>query len=104
MDVLSPGANGHTTSSDQSTVLDPHVVVRHLADLLEITLGASLEDLEKPGSLLSESKRHETVQRCTRFASDPQVALYVFKDAILPNHSNTMHMVLGKAFQKVWAR
>lgn len=87
MEVVSPGANGHTPSSISSAIIDPNLVVRHLADLLEITLGASREDLESPGSLLSGSKRHDTVQRCTRFASEPQDALYVLKNVIPLNHT-----------------
>ena len=86
MEVVSPGANGHNPSPILSTAIDPSIVVRHLIDLLEITLGASTEDLESHGSLLSASKRHDTVQRCTRFASEPQVALYVLKDIVLADH------------------
>ena len=82
MEVVSPGANGHSPASILSTSIDPGIVVQHLVDLLEITLGASTEDLESHGSLLSESKQHDTVQRCTRFASEPQVALYVLKDLV----------------------
>lgn len=88
MEVVSSGANGHTPSSSSSTNIDPNLVVRHLVELLEITLGASTEDLESPGSLLSGSKRHDTVQRCTRFASEPQNALYVLKDIIVSNQSD----------------
>lgn len=82
MEVASPGqgANGHTLSSTAASIIDPNVVVQHLVDLLEITLGASTEDLEATGSLLSDSKKLDTVQRCTRFASESQVALYVQKD------------------------
>ena len=81
MEIASPGqrANGHPPPLPTSTI-DPDLVVRHLIDLLEITLGASNEDLEGDGSLLSPAKRQDTVQRCTRFASESQVALYVQKD------------------------
>lgn len=93
--MVSPGANGHTPSSVSSTTIDPNLVVRHLVDLLEITLGASAEDLESPGSLLSGSKRHDTVQRCTRFASEPQNALYVLKDVILSNQKDAAYVTPG---------
>ena len=82
MEVVSPGANGHAPSSNPVTALNPNVVIQHLIDLLEVTLGASTEDLESHGSLLSSSKRQDTVQRCTRFASESQVALYVQKDLL----------------------
>ncbi|KAL9102708.1 MAG: hypothetical protein Q9163_002170 [Psora crenata] len=74
------GVNGHAPSPATSSPIDPDLVIRHLIDLLEITLGASTEDLEGKGSLLSDAKRKDTVQRCTRFASESQVALYVQKD------------------------
>ena len=84
MEVVSPGqgANGHPLSSSAPAVINPDLVVRYLVDLLEIILGASTEDLQNKGSILSESKKSDTVQRCTRFASESQVALYVQKDHI----------------------
>lgn len=87
MEVVSPGqgANGHPPSSPGPTIINPDLVVRYLVDLLEIILGASTEDLESRGSLLSQSKKSDTVQRCTRFASESQVALYVQKDANYPD-------------------
>lgn len=88
MEVVSPGANGHPPSSISSTTIDPSILIQHLIDLLEITLGASKDDLENNGSLLSESKRQDTIQRCTRFASEPQVALYVLKDVISTDQKN----------------
>lgn len=98
--MVSPGANGHPPSSIPSTTIDPNIVVQHLVDLLEITLGASKDDLEKPGSLLSESKRHDTVQRCTRFASEPQVALYVLKDVVSVDQSDNAHSPSSKTSQE----
>ena len=88
MEVVSPGANGHPPSPISSTTIDPSILIQHLIDLLEITLGASKDDLESKGSLLSESKRQDTIQRCTRFASEPQVALYVLKDFISTDQTN----------------
>ena len=57
-------------------------MVHHLTDLLEITLGASGEDLESDGSLFSPARKKDTVLRCARFASESQVALYVQKDVV----------------------
>ena len=96
MEVVSPGANGHAPSSNPVTTIDPNVVIQHLVDLLEVTLGASAEDLESSGSLLSASKQQDTVQRCTRFASESQVALYVQKDVILmePTEGDS-HTLIG---------
>ena len=90
MEVVSPGqgANGHRPSSPGPAIINPDLIVRYLVELLEITLGASTDDLERKGSILSESKKSDTVQRCTRFASESQVALYVQKDVISPDVPN----------------
>lgn len=95
MEVASPGANGHAPSSILSTTIDPNLVVQHLVDHLEVTLGASAEDLESSGNLLCVSKRQDTIQRCTRFASDSQNALYVLKDVVNPDLSPATQGVLG---------
>ncbi len=95
---LGQGANGHAPSS-AAAIIDPELVVGHLVDLLEITLGARAEELKGKGSLLSEAKRNDTVQRCTRFASESQVALYVQKTvatAELPKGTANGHSVSGK--------
>lgn len=75
---VSPSANGLVTGNFPT--IDPNVVVEYLASVLGITLGATRKDLECTGSLLSKARYSETVQRCTRFATESQVALYVQKD------------------------
>ena len=60
--------------------MDPARVVEHLAHLLEAALGASRDELEAPGSLLSKARYNDTLQRCTRFANDAIVSLYIQKD------------------------
>jgi dynein heavy chain 1 len=60
--------------------VDPILIVEHLANVIEITLGATRKDLENTNSLLSKSRYQDTISRCTRFASENQVALYVTKD------------------------
>ncbi|KAL8769492.1 MAG: hypothetical protein Q9209_004553 [Squamulea sp. 1 TL-2023] len=82
MEVVTQGANGHPTASIASAMISPEAVVQHLTDLLEVTLGATPEDLEGPDSLFSTSKKQDTIQRCARFASESQVALYVQKDIL----------------------
>jgi len=96
MEVVSPGVNGHGPPPNSLAAIDPTLVVQHLADLLEVTLGASAEDLERAGSLLSESSRQETIQRCTRFASESQVALYVQKISKSAEQSNGSHALSGQ--------
>ena len=90
MEILTPGqgANGHSLPEPATATIDPDLIIQHLTDLLEITLGASLEDLKGNGSILSEARQSDTLRRCSRFASESQVALYVQKTVAaldLPN-------------------
>ena len=106
MEVVSPGQgpNGHPSSSPGSAIINPDLVVRYLVDILEILLGASTQDLESKGSILSETKKSDTVQRCTRFASESQVALYLQKDVISPDVPNGMangHIPSGMPYPNI---
>lgn len=96
MEVVSPGANGQVPHPNHSTGIDPELVVDHLVDVLRITLGASPEDLEFAGSLLSRSRKSDTLQKCTRFALESQVALYVQKDIVLAAETNGHNGTSGK--------
>lgn len=73
-----PGANG--LSPSPFVMVDPALVVDYLASVVTIALGATRSELERPGNLLSKENYDDTVQRCTRFATDAQVALYIQKD------------------------
>ncbi|MCJ1316193.1 hypothetical protein MMC15_001513 [Xylographa vitiligo] len=95
MDVVSPGANGRAPSAHLSASIDPSLVVQHLVDVLEVTLGASSSDLDSHGSLLSKARRGETIQRCTRFASESQVVLYIQKDVASPETTNGTNGLSG---------
>jgi dynein heavy chain 1 len=88
MEVASPGVPNGLPAPAQVSVADPNVVVQYLTEVLQVTLGASKKDLESTGSLLSKAKYSETVQRCTRFASDSQMALYVQKDLVAAEEPN----------------
>jgi dynein heavy chain 1 len=85
MEVASPGLPNGLAVPNPVPTADPNSVVQYLRDALQVTLGASRRDLERPGSLLSKPKYSETVQRCTRFASESQIALYVQKDMLSPD-------------------
>ncbi|KAF7560337.1 hypothetical protein G7046_g3815 [Stylonectria norvegica] len=73
-----PPANG--VAAVPFPTVEPERVVEHLAAICQITLGASREDLEQTGSLLHKSRYADTITRCTRFASDTQIVLYIQKD------------------------
>lgn len=105
MEIITPGqgANGGVTPPSHPTTIDSGLLIQHLISLLEITLGASKEDLEGKGNLLSDAKRGDTVQRCLRFASEAQVALYVQKDAIHAEISNGLpHAHVGSGRELAW--
>lgn len=92
-----PGANGLLSAKHASIAsLDPHSLVDHLVKVLDVMLGASKDDLESPGSLLSESKLPDTLQRCTRFALEPQEALYVQQDTLDPSQPAQVNGESGK--------
>ena len=98
MEVTSPGPNGQVPSTNVLGSIDTSSVVNYLVDVLGVTLGASSEDLERPGSLLSRSKKDDTIQRCTRFASDSQVVIYVQKDSVVTEHTNGVNGSLGRKY------
>lgn len=93
-----PLAVAEEVQSDRTGVLmDPQTVVEYLIALLKVTLGASDGDLELPGSLLSKSNRLDTLNRCTRFASENQVVLYIHKESWINEASNGVNGDHGNA-------
>ncbi|KAI1853296.1 hypothetical protein JX266_002002 [Neoarthrinium moseri] len=76
-----PLANG-IPSPTSFAAIEPEKIVQYLAAVVTIALGASREDLEKDGNPLSPANYADTVQRCTRFATDSQVALYIQKEVV----------------------
>lgn len=73
-----PGTNGISPSA--LITIDPTLVVEYLASVVTIALGATRDELKSPDNLLSKENHADTVQRCSRFATDTQVAMYVQKD------------------------
>ena len=98
MEIEASGAanGGPSVPSQSSTAIDPSTIIDHLVDLLSITLGASHEDLKSHGSLLSETKRAETLQRCQRFATESQVVLYVQKELVSADKANGVNGHSGR--------
>ncbi|KAF2838922.1 hypothetical protein M501DRAFT_1004768 [Patellaria atrata CBS 101060] len=87
--LLSPGANGVQSPNPPTPTIDPQLIVDHLIGVLHVTFGASEQDLQAPGSLLSKSRLPDTLQRCTRFALETQPALYIQKDVVETNGTVT---------------
>ncbi|KAJ0425536.1 dynein heavy chain, cytoplasmic [Aspergillus carlsbadensis] len=89
MEVASNGVpDGVPTAISQGPLVESETIVQYLVDVLQVTLGALKSELENTGSLLSKSKYSETAQRCMRFASESQVALYVQKDLVASLDAN----------------
>lgn len=79
--LSSEGAGANGASSPSFNTVNPEVMVEHLASVVSIALGATRAELNGPGSLLSSANYEDTVHRCSRFATDGQVALYIQKNA-----------------------
>ncbi|KAJ5973393.1 hypothetical protein N7481_010603 [Penicillium waksmanii] len=88
MEVATPGVPNGVPTTDTTAVVDSGTVIQYLTEVLQVTLGALKSELESAGSLLSAAKYNETAQRCTRFASESQVALYVQKDIAAAEETN----------------
>ncbi|KAJ6043663.1 uncharacterized protein N7446_001860 [Penicillium canescens] len=88
MEVATPGVPNGVSTPESAAMVDSGAVIQYLTEVLQVTLGAQKSELESAGSLLSESRYNETVQRCTRFASESQVALYVQKDIVAAEEAN----------------
>jgi len=84
MDVVAPSQTPAPATNGVApspfAPIDPARVVDHLAVVLEAALGARRDELEAAGSLLSKARYSDTLQRCTRFANDTQISLFVQKD------------------------
>ncbi|OQE44831.1 hypothetical protein PENCOP_c002G07590 [Penicillium coprophilum] len=88
MEVASSGVPNGASTPETAALVDSGAVIQYLTEVLQVTLGAQRSELESAGSLLSESKYNETLQRCTRFALEAQVALYVQKDIVTVEETN----------------
>lgn len=88
MEVASTEVPNGVPTPPQALLVDSGAVIQYLTEVLQVTLGALKTELESTGSLLSSAKYNDTVQRCTRFASEAQVALYVQKDLVASEETN----------------
>src|ERR1700761_4486560 len=91
MDILST-PNGDSAPTALLEPVDPLDVLNHIASLIETTLGAARRELEAVGSLLSKASHAESLNKCARFAADPQTTLYAQKDVreeLVNGHEDT---------------
>lgn len=98
MEVISHGTLNGLAALDSTSSTDPLVVLEHISEVLQITLGAARRELEALGSLLSKAKRADSIQRCGRFASESQVALYAQKDFHEEEESNDVSDIESGGF------
>jgi dynein heavy chain 1 len=101
---LAPGAaNGSIrTPSPTPPALDPSIIVAHLEKILDVSLGATQQDLYAPGSLLSPARKDDTLQRCSRFASEGQSTLYLVKSRVEEARGDGLDGANGRCQPKVW--
>ena len=79
--VLGPlVASQPSASSALVTPFNATVLADYLSGILQITLGATKQDLEAPGSLFHEDRYADTLARLNRYASEPAVAIYAMKN------------------------
>lgn len=88
MEVASTGVPNGVSTPDSAALVDSGAVIQYLTEVLQVTVGAQKSELETTGSLLSTVRYNDTVQTCTRFASESQVALYVQKDIAAAEQTN----------------
>jgi len=81
--VLVPANSGPSNPVPTGTMIsafNPVVLADYLAEVLAVTLGSKKSDLEALGSLFHSDKYSETLQKLSRYATEPVVALYASKD------------------------
>lgn len=92
MEVATPSAANGNGLSPTLEAAQPEAVLEHIANLIETSLGAAREELKALGSLLSDSKHAESLEKVSQFAADTQVALYAQKDRrneLINGHDDT---------------
>ncbi|KAF2672450.1 cytoplasmic dynein-like protein 1 heavy chain 1 [Microthyrium microscopicum] len=72
--------NGNGVSTQIAQDIDPQILIDHLALLLQVTLGATSEELQHTDSLLGSSRREDTLKACARFAQEAKAtSIYIQK-------------------------
>jgi dynein heavy chain 1 len=72
--------NGNGVPNQITPDLDPLTLAHHLSRLLDVTLGATHDELHQSDSLLGSPKIEETLKVCSRFAQESKPAsLYIQK-------------------------
>ena len=88
MEVRSPGTPNGVSPNSAVSAVDPLDVLEHIASLIQSMLGAARRDLEEVGCLLSKAKHAESLNKCARFANEPQVSLFAQKDPLNESFAN----------------
>jgi len=72
--------NGNGDTPHIAPDVDPQTLIDHLSRLLQVTLGATEDELRHSDSLLGPSRLDETLKGCSRFAQESKAAsLYIQK-------------------------
>ncbi|KAF1817029.1 putative dynein heavy chain, cytosolic [Eremomyces bilateralis CBS 781.70] len=93
-----PGVNSNGISPTDTpglpsppAAVDPNILLDHITRVLEVTLGATKEDLEQNRSILTPSQIENTLSQCTWFSKEGAVALYCFKEAYLEDDTDAVN-------------
>jgi len=71
---------------------NPQILLEYLVEVLKVTLGARDREIQSNGSLLSATRKGETLEKCRRFASSSetsQCAIYVIKEVLETEEATT---------------
>ncbi|TKX19773.1 dynein heavy chain [Elsinoe australis] len=79
--VETNGDSNGISAEAESSVFDSQKIIDYLVSILAATLGASRQELEAEGCLLSPALLDDTIDKCTKFALESQVAIHVQKEA-----------------------
>jgi dynein heavy chain 1 len=74
--------NGVSSPGGGYSTFDASSLAKHINDVLLVTANATQHELESPGSLFAKARLAETTTRLTRYATEPQTALYIQKDLV----------------------
>ena len=72
--LVLPGATPKSGSGDP---IEPEAIVDYLTDVLYATLGATKNELQSYGNILSHEVSNDTLRKCAKFSQESQTALYI---------------------------
>jgi dynein heavy chain 1, cytosolic len=100
MDVATLSAVNGNGPSPTIEAANPDLVLEHIVNLIELSLGAVRPELKAIGSLLSDTRYAESLEKVSQFAAGSGVAIYAQKDRredLVNGHADTPSMSFGSS-------